>query len=186
MTTEAQQVGERRVEIRHVTTADQFLEALRAHAKVSLAARRQRWFVAVVALLVAAMAVRITPQGGSVQPAGLLIAVLLLLFGLVLAPRMTARSQQRIHEVQGERRITVDESGVSVETDHTFARFGWPAMSRYVETRRLFVLVSADKRASCLVILPKQGVDGRDESVRLRALLDGHLAGGEPRFPASS
>ncbi|MFI8087970.1 YcxB family protein [Streptomyces sp. NPDC086080] len=75
---------------------------------------------------------------------------------------------------------------MSVETDHTFARFDWPAMSRYVETRRLYVLVSADKRASCLVILPKRGVGGRDESVRSRALLDGHLAGGERRFPASS
>lgn len=169
------QVGERRVELRHMTTADQFLEALRGHAKVSRAARGQRWIVIIFAVLMAAMAVHFTSQGGYVDPVGLLLAVLFLLLGLVLVPRMTARAQQRIHEHQGERRITVDESGVCVETDHTLARFSWAAMSRYVETRRLFVLVSADKRASCLVFVPKRGTDGTDESERLRELLAAHL-----------
>jgi hypothetical protein len=46
-------------------------------------------------------------------------------------------------------------SGISIETDHTVARFAWSAMSRCLETRRLFVLLTADKGASCLISLPK-------------------------------
>ncbi|WP_432135013.1 MULTISPECIES: YcxB family protein [unclassified Streptomyces] len=175
MTTEVQQAGERRVEVRHTTTADQFREALRGHAKVSPAARRQRWSVLVVGAFLVVMAVHTTDDSIVVDPVSVFLAVLFLLFGLVGIRSMTARAQQRIHEAHGERRITVDESGVTVETAHTLTRYGWPSMSRYVETRHLFVLVSADKRASCLVILPKRGTDGTDHAAPLRDLLGAHL-----------
>ncbi|WP_432032093.1 YcxB family protein [Streptomyces antibioticus] len=171
-----------RVEVRHVSTGDEWLEALRAHTKVSSAARRRRWFAMVAALVLVAMSVRITPEGGSLDPVGLGIAALLLSL-LVLMPRAAARAQQRNHAALGERRITVDESGVCVETAHTLSRTRWSALSRYVETRRLFVLFSADKQAACLICVPKRSADGTDRSEPLRALLDAHLtrAGGHPR-----
>ncbi|MBB4897588.1 YcxB family protein [Streptomyces griseomycini] len=175
MTTAAEHVGERRVEVRHATTADEWLEALRGHAKVSPAMRRRQWSVIVVALVLAALSFRVTPEGGSLDPFGLGGAALVLLIALVLAPRAAARAQQRIHGARGERRITVDESGVCVETAHTLSRTGWPALSRYVETRRLFVLVGADEQAACLVCVPKRSTDGTDRSGPLRALLDAHL-----------
>ncbi|WP_030860923.1 YcxB family protein [Streptomyces sp. NRRL S-37] len=182
MTTDVEHVGERRVEVRHATTADEWLEALRGHGKVSPAARWRRRFVIVVALVLAAMSFRVMPEGGSLNPFGLGGAALVLLITLVLAPRAAARAQQRIHEARGERVITVDASGVCVETAHTLSRTGWAALSRYVETRRLFVLVSADEQVACLVCVPKRSTDGQDRSEPLRALLDAHLpAAGEGR-----
>ncbi|NUV65042.1 YcxB family protein [Streptomyces sp. CAI-85] len=171
-----------RVEVRHVSTGDEWVEALRAHAKVSSAARRKRWFAIVATLVLVAMSVRITPEGGSLDPVGLGIAALLLLSLLVLMPRAAARAQQRNHAALGERRITVDESGVCVETAHTLSRTRWSALSRYVETRRLFVLFSADKQAACLICVPKRSADGSDRSKPLRALRDAHLVrAGDPR-----
>ncbi|MBN0044199.1 YcxB family protein [Streptomyces actuosus] len=178
MTTEAQQVDGRRVEVRQVTTAAQYREALRGQMKVSPAARRQRMFFVVLALVMAALAVHPTPDGVGVDPVGMSLAAVWLLLGTFALRWLTARAQQRAHGHHGERRIVVDETGVSVETAHTFTRFAWPAMSRYVETRHLFVLASADKRASCVVFLPRQGVGGTDESERLRALFDAHLPRG--------
>lgn len=52
MAADAWQVGGWRVEVRHVTTADRFREALRAHARVSPAVRRQRWVAIAAAVVV--------------------------------------------------------------------------------------------------------------------------------------
>ncbi|MFR9797769.1 YcxB family protein [Streptomyces sp. MS06] len=183
MTTETPQVDERRVELRHTTTTGQFREAMRGHAKVSAAVRRQRVVVVVAAVLMAVMAVHTTPDEMYLDSVGAFFAVAFLLFGLVGLPWMTSRAQQRIHADRGEREITVEDSGVSVRTEHTLVRYGWGAMSRYVETRHLFVLVSADKRASCLVFLPKQGPDGTDESERLREIIGARLPAGRAARP---
>ncbi|MEU3090374.1 YcxB family protein [Streptomyces massasporeus] len=176
MTTASQSVGERRVELRHTATVDQYREALRAHAKVSRAARRQRWMVIAVAVLLVVSAVRLGPDGGRVYPVQLLLAVVFVLLAFVVLPRLQARRAYRTGVSRGgERRIVVDESGVSVETDHTAAHHGWPSLSRYVESRRLFVLLSGGKREACLVFVPKQDADGTDRSELLRALLMAHL-----------
>ncbi|WP_415952364.1 hypothetical protein [Streptomyces sp. KLOTTS4A1] len=174
MTAQEQQAGAARVELRHMTTAEQWLEALRGHAKVSPQARRQRLLLVLVALALVAMSVRVTATGVSVKPSAFVPAVVMLGLWLMMR-RLTARAQQRISAGLGARRITVDGSGVCVETAHVLTRFGWPAMSRYVETRQLFLLVSADKRASCLVFLPKVSADGTDRSAELRGLLDAQL-----------
>ncbi|WP_406172731.1 hypothetical protein [Streptomyces sp. NBC_00996] len=175
-----QGTDEARVELLHTATVDQFREALRAHAKVSPAARRQRWTVIVAALVIAASGVRLRPGGGTVHPLWPLTAAVFLFLVFVVSPRLRARQAHQVSAAKGGggRRIAVDGTGVSVETAHTFTRFAWPAMSRYVETRTLFVLLTADKSESCLVFLPKQSADGVDESARLRGLLGAHLTRG--------
>ncbi|MFI8346362.1 hypothetical protein [Streptomyces sp. NPDC085596] len=48
-------------------------------------------------------------------------------------------------------------------------------MPRYLETSRVFVLLSADRNATGFTVLPKHGLPDRASTDRLRTLLDRHI-----------
>ena len=101
------------------------------------------------------------------------VALVLLLLGQT---RLHARAFHRLAASKGEQRIIADESGVTVTTEQTSTTLTWQAAPRYAETPRLFVLLSGDKNASSMTLLPKRGAGGEADVDRLRALLEQRLA----------
>ncbi|MEU4350204.1 YcxB family protein [Streptomyces sp. NPDC023838] len=163
------------VQLVYRATADEFREGIRVLTKASPVGRRGKWIISVFGVVIAAPAVRIDSQGGSVNWVSLLFAVAFVTFGLVIAPRLQARRAHRHAEWEGERRVCVDAFGVTVTTRHTNGWSGWPAFSRYVETPRLFVLLSADPKRACVAFFPKRALPHPDGADRLRWILDQHL-----------
>ncbi|MFJ2783144.1 MULTISPECIES: YcxB family protein [unclassified Streptomyces] len=92
-----------------------------------------------------------------------------------LIPVTTARSVFRAVRGQGEGRALVDESGGRWITRDTDTVIRWPMLPRYVETPRLFVLLTARGASTGFAYLPKSGLAGPADADRLRALLDRHL-----------
>lgn len=166
-----------RLELSYSPTAGDFREALAARSKVSVSARRLRL------LTVVGIAFAIVAGGASWWKDGRVEAPLVvMLVGFLLirsgVPRLQARQFHRLSVARGAYRADVDDSGVSISTEQTSSTLTWQAAPRYVETPRLFVLMSGDKNASCLTLLPKRGASGPADVDRLRTVLDQHLPAG--------
>ncbi|MEW1694969.1 YcxB family protein [Streptomyces sp. NPDC091278] len=138
------------------------------------ALRRTARGACALALVIAALAL-LPPEPEprtAVLFAGLgLVAVL----AAELIPVTTARSVFRAVRGQGEGRALVDESGGRWITRDTDTVIRWPMLPRYVETPRLFVLLTARGASTGFAYLPKSGLAGPADADRLRALLDRHL-----------
>ncbi|WP_327676879.1 YcxB family protein [Streptomyces sp. NBC_00467] len=71
----------------------------------------------------------------------------------------------------GEHRVTLDPSGISTvsvrHTNHT----GWEFYGRWVEGRRVFVLLTPDVWGAGVLILPKRGLSTPQDAERVRELL---------------
>ncbi|MGW7486180.1 YcxB family protein [Streptomyces sp. NPDC054786] len=164
-----------RVELSYTPTVEDFREALSARAKVSVSFRRTRLLMAFVALCMVSVVV-LSWAGddyGDLLPAVMGLVFLLVLLGQT---RMQAKSLHRLAAAKGEQRIVADETGVTVATQQGTTSLTWQAAPRYVETPGLFVLLSGDKNASGLTLLPKRGASGPVDADRLRALLDQRLS----------
>jgi hypothetical protein len=164
------------VELVYRPTEQDWTAALRARAKVSRAAVRQR------RLLLIVVAIGVVLVGGCLGtgnadsipvPYAGVVAVAVLL--LTLGPRLQARQFMKMAALQGEFRALVDDSGVRVTTDNNSAVVGWKSQPRYVETAGQFVLLSPDKNAVGFTVLPKRGLQGSSDIGGLRAILDRHL-----------
>ncbi|MFC9324063.1 YcxB family protein [Kitasatospora sp. NPDC057015] len=159
------------VELTYRLTEEDFREALVARSKASATGRRTRLLlIAVFALAAVATALSLANEGTVDPPLVVMLLVApLLLLGL---PRLQARQFHRLAADKGEFRATVTESGITVQSEHSSSTHSWQAAPRYVETTGLFVLLSSDKNASCLTMLPKRGLAGPAEVDRLRGALD--------------
>ncbi|MET9252612.1 YcxB family protein [Streptomyces sp. NPDC003717] len=127
-----------------------------------------------VGVVIAAEVVGVAAGTGGLPPF-VLVAAVGLAVALPLTPWLQARAFQRLAEWQGEFRATVTDRGTTVATAHTTVAADWVAQPRYRETDRVFVLLSADRNATGLTVLPKRGLAGPADADRLRALLDRHL-----------
>ncbi|MFB7993919.1 YcxB family protein [Streptomyces sp. NPDC056002] len=163
-----------RVELEYQLTRQDMRQALRARAKVSAAERRLRIITAVVAVLMAANAVlRLADgRGPDFQLALGVYAVVAL---GVLRPLLMVRQFLKLATRHGGCRTLADDRGVTVTNAGGSNALNWTAASRYAETRDTFVLLSADKNASCLTVLPKRGAREAGGVDTLRALLDRHI-----------
>ncbi|WP_338496494.1 YcxB family protein [Streptomyces sp. SJL17-4] len=105
-------------------------------------------------------------------------AVEMILLGLValaaaeLAPWATARSVFLMARSQGEARAVVDEDGGRWITRDTDVVVRWAMLPQYVETPRLFVLLTARRTGTGFAYLPKSGLAGPADLDRLREILD--------------
>ncbi|MFF1401143.1 YcxB family protein [Streptomyces sp. NPDC058287] len=173
---ETDALAESVVELAYRPTVGELASALRARARTTGAGRFQRgalvWTVAVTtigALLSAA------GSGHRDTPWPLYAGVVVFIAFMTAVPWLQARRFHRLAERQGDISGTVDDTGVRLTTAHSSAGHDWHLYSRYAETPELFVLLSADKSAVGLVVLPKRAVAGPQEVDRLRAVLDRHL-----------
>ncbi|MEV0784203.1 hypothetical protein AB0I52_14760 [Streptomyces sp. NPDC050423] len=163
------------VELRYRPELRDYSVALRARNRVGVASRRQRiLMVAATACLVAATLLSLAR--GTDVPVALPVALLICFVLLVLSPWLMARQLFRFVRRQGEFRVRVDESGVSVDTDNSSVVVRWQAQPRYVETTDLFVMLSDDKNATALTVIAKRGAQDRSDVDRLREIFDRHLA----------
>ncbi|MFI6418047.1 YcxB family protein [Streptomyces sp. NPDC050842] len=93
-----------------------------------------------------------------------------------LAPWLVARSFFLAVRSQGEATAVVEEDGVRWTSRDADTTIRWALMPRYVETPRLFVLLTAKKSGSGFAYLPKRGLAGPGEADRLRAALDRNIS----------
>ncbi|WP_406503132.1 YcxB family protein [Streptomyces sp. NBC_00212] len=153
-------------------TAEDFKEALRARARASAAARRQRVIMLVCGSVALVSGIMALVTGGSL-PMPMMVGIVV--FGVLMVgmPYLQARQFHKLTANHGEYRATIADTGVTIAHQQAATTLTWQAAPRYVETPHLFVLLSTDKNASCLTILPKRGTTDVDT---LRAELDRHTA----------
>ncbi|MGW2559933.1 YcxB family protein [Streptomyces sp. NPDC001514] len=165
------------VELVYRPTADDVNQALRARLKRSLG-WRFAWVMGVFCAVIVALLILLlllTGRGlGAMPPA---VWVVMIVFPLTLwgTPRLQARAVAKHAEQQGEFRVAVDDTGILIATDNNSARYGWQSWGRYAETDGVFVLLSPDRAAIGMMVLPKRGVTGPADVDRLRVLLDRHV-----------
>ncbi|GHG72723.1 YcxB family protein [Streptomyces griseocarneus] len=155
-------------------TVDDIRSALKARTRVVPAARRTRVLVVLLAVG-AAVLQAFASQGGLTAPRAwvpVLVVGLWIVVVLAYAPTRQARAFHRTARLQGRMRTTVGAGGLASASAQSSQSMGWSLFGRYAETKDVFALLSADRRAGCLVILPKRALTAPGDLDRLRALLE--------------
>ncbi|GGY31627.1 YcxB family protein [Streptomyces omiyaensis] len=158
------------------------LADVREAVRVSLGAarwwrvlRRVAYGTAVLALLIAALELLLPgakETGTVVEMTALGVAVVAVLH---LTGWAVARAFHRAARAQGgEAGVVVDAESVRWTSREADAVIRWALLPRYVETDRLFVLLTPRSTGSGFAYLPKHGLADPDGADRLRALLDRH------------
>ncbi|MFE2286998.1 YcxB family protein [Streptomyces sp. NPDC059443] len=169
------------VELVYQTTRPELAEALRARSATTAAGRRLRLMYPVLGTLLVLFGALSMAVDGAVgaRPVGLAASGVVLWALAPFVPRLTpwllARSFGRYMEKTGEHRVLVDDSGFRVTTAASEARIGWSAQPSYVETPGSFVMLSDDKSAVAITVLPKRGIVAPADADGLRAILDRNL-----------
>ncbi|MET7857815.1 YcxB family protein [Streptomyces sp. NPDC005318] len=168
-------VAERPVELAYRPTVDDIAAAIRTRAKSTGAGLFRRRLL-IYTLVVTAVGVLLSTLGDGHRdtPWHLYLALAFIAF-MTAVPRLQARQVHRLSERQGDFRAVVDETGIRLTTAHSSATLDWHLYPRYAETPELFVLLSADKSAVGVVVLPKRGLSNPEDAGRLRAILERHL-----------
>ncbi|MFD0506403.1 YcxB family protein [Streptomyces chiangmaiensis] len=161
------------VELVYKPVARDYATALRARAGASRAGKLRK--VAFVCVLFALFMETLLALTGSHVDRGLVGWMALVVVLLLLQPWMQGRQLFRFAQRQGTFRASVADTGLTVTTDNSTVNVNWTMQPRYRETPGLFVLLSADKNATGLTILPKRGAQHPADVDRLRAILDQHL-----------
>ncbi|MDJ0385768.1 hypothetical protein [Streptomyces sp. G-G2] len=169
------------VELVYLTTRPELAEALRARSATTAAGRRLRWLYPFLGTLLVLFGALAMAADGEVtgRPVGLAAAGAALWGLSPFVPRLTpwllARSLGTYMEKTGEARVLVDDSGLRVTTAASEMRIGWAAQPTYVETPGSFVMLSDDKGAVAITVLPKRGIQAPADVDGLRAILDRNL-----------
>ncbi|MFE4975962.1 YcxB family protein [Kitasatospora sp. NPDC056651] len=160
-----------RVELVYELTAEDLRESFAAQARHTVAGRLARiapWAIAGFSALGCAL----EAADGRMAAGDVVVTVALVALALFL-PRWQLVSARRRAARRGERRAVVDGSGLSV-TDHRGSNaLTWTKLTRFMETERLFVLLS--RGGNCFVALPKRAAA---DPGALRALLERHTSAG--------
>ncbi|WP_225803546.1 YcxB family protein [Streptomyces sp. NK15101] len=150
-------------------------EAVRVRLRATVWWRLLRWAAWAAGALAFAAAGLVLFLPGDPEPAA---AAKMIVLGLVaagaaeLVPWTTAYSLFRLIGSQGEARAVVDEEGGRWTTRDTDMVIRWAMLPRYVETPRMFVLLTAKQSGTGFAYLPKRGLADPADADRLRALLD--------------
>ncbi|WP_018545235.1 YcxB family protein [Streptomyces sp. LaPpAH-108] len=162
------------VELAYRSTREDAASAVRARLRMTWL-RWGRAVLLVAAGLALGVEAALLTGGHHGLPPGELAAVVVGTVLLLVMPWAASRSLHRALERQGAFRVTVTDAGITVVTDPGTETLTWADRPRYTETERVFVLAGADRGASALTVLPKQGLPDRTDVDRLRALLDRHV-----------
>ncbi|WUP01747.1 YcxB family protein [Streptomyces sp. NBC_00272] len=147
-------------------TRDEYTEAARAAGLF----RRGRAVAALGTVFLAAASVSPSPDGLTVHPVSLGIALAYGLVVLLVLPRWAVARGFRAGRAEEEKRAVVDGTGVEVSRGGESQRIVWDEVRSYHETPRLHVFTGRSRRRTCLVVLPKRLFTGPEESELLVAL----------------
>ncbi|AZQ71476.1 YcxB family protein [Streptomyces luteoverticillatus] len=143
------------------------------------AVRSARWQRILLPVCTVLMAVGFIAPHGPGAVAGkdwIALTVMTVMVTLVLfLPTIQARALHKTARLQGPTRTTVEADGLSSASAHSSQRMAWTLFGRYVERDDVFVLMSADKRSGCLIILPKRALTAPGDIDMLRAMLDSRV-----------
>ncbi|GAA3815856.1 hypothetical protein GCM10022403_056720 [Streptomyces coacervatus] len=169
-------VAERSVELGYRLTVDDLAAAIRTRAKITRAGRFRRRLL-IFALVVTAVGVLLSTHGDGRRdtPWYLYVALMASAAFMTVVPRLQARQFHRLSERQGDFRAVVGDTGICLTTAHSSVTHDWHLYPRYAETPELFVLLSADKSAVGVGVLPKRGLSNPEDADRLRAIFGRHL-----------
>ncbi|GAA3059471.1 hypothetical protein GCM10017562_25580 [Streptomyces roseofulvus] len=167
-----------RVELAYPALPADVREAVRVALGAAAWWRGLRWLAygsAVLAFLIAALELLLPgePDAGTVaEMAGLGTAAIVV---VRLMSRAVARAFLRAARAQGgDARVVVDAEGGRWTSRDTDTVIRWAMLPRYVETDRLFVLLTPRRAGTGFAYLPKHGLADPADADRLRALLDRH------------
>ncbi|MFD5409894.1 YcxB family protein [Streptomyces nojiriensis] len=168
---------ERTVDLVYRTTTADIAQALRARDAHTAAGRRKRWAFPLAGTFGIGLGVLVMVTDGTVAgaPAGMMTAGVVLWVITLFGPRLQARAFRGLLEKSGETRAVIDGSGALVTAAACEMRIAWAAQPRYVETADAFVMLSDDKQAVSMTVLPKRGIQAPADSDALRAILDRNL-----------
>ncbi|MFI8106711.1 YcxB family protein [Streptomyces sp. NPDC086023] len=170
------------VELRYRPVAEDMVRALKVRAGTTPAGRRTR-YAPVVAVAAAALYVWLKARDGvPFDPSviGVVTGVAAFCVLLWLGPRLAARQLHRLAAGHGEYRAVVDGEGVTVTSAGGSQFIPWGAQPRYVETAELFVMLSPDRNAVGITVLPKRGLQGPADLDRLRRFFEQSLGPAAP------
>ncbi|MFE2147733.1 YcxB family protein [Streptomyces sp. NPDC059456] len=145
---------------------DEYTEAARAAGMF----RRGRVPAVLGTVFLAATGISPSPDGLSVDPVALGIAVVYGLVALLVLPRLVVASGFRSGRAGEQKRAVVDEEGITAFRGGQSQRITWDEVRWYHETPRLHVFTGRSRRRTCLVVLPKRLFTAPGESDRLAAL----------------
>ncbi|MER5709305.1 YcxB family protein [Streptomyces sp. NPDC002122] len=132
------------------------------------------WGAGVLALLVAGLA--LLPPSPEPGTTALMVALGLVAVGCAESlPWLTAQSLFRLIRAQGDATAVVDDDGGRWTSRDTETTIRWAMLPRYVETPRLFVLLTAKQSGTGFAYLPKHGLADPADADRLRAVLDRNI-----------
>jgi hypothetical protein len=168
--------AEQAVELVYRTTTADLVQAIRVRDASTPAGRRRRWLFPLAGTLSALLAaVTIADTGLSARGVGFLVGAAVMWTFTLFGTRLQARAFAGLLEKAGETRTVVDGSGLLVRTAVCETRIGWAAQPRYAETPDAFIMLSDDKRAVGVTVLPKRGLTAPADIDRLRSVLDANL-----------
>lgn len=158
------------VELRYELGQPDWSDALRARGRVRGVRGRLQGLMAPVAFAGVAWLI-----AGSVLAA--VCAFIGCVIGLVARTGVLAARHAKIGATMGSWAVTVgdsDDDAVCFTGADMATRRGWRSLGGYVETAAGFVLLSPAPYLLVVHYLPKRSL-GRDDTERLRAILDRHL-----------
>ncbi|KPI05537.1 YcxB-like protein [Actinobacteria bacterium OK074] len=158
------------VSLAYEITREDLAAAMRARLRVTKAGRPRRVIIILAGtLLVVNVVLGVTTGKWTLFP---LIWSTVVIAMMLLIPRRQIRSFHRALDLRGTHHAQVTDAGVTVTSDRGSATLNWTGIPRYTETDEVFVLLSGDKRAINLTILPKRGLQDPADATRLREILD--------------
>ncbi|MEU3610515.1 YcxB family protein [Streptomyces sp. NPDC035033] len=164
-----------RVELAYSAVLADVREAVRIRLRTTLWWRALRWAAygtAALALAIVLLELLLPgePDAGTVaKMAGLGLAAVAV---VELMGPAVALVFFRAVRAQGDVRAVLDDDSGRWTSRDTDTAIRWAMLPRYVETDRLFVLLTAGQAGSGFAYLPKHGLAGPADADRLRALLD--------------
>ncbi|WP_370412689.1 YcxB family protein [Streptomyces fradiae] len=163
------------VELIYTPTRADVVAALVARARKTRQARVMRWLCVYTTVMCLVLVVLKAGSGNvpGAVPWGLLAPVVAAL--PAAQRRSSARQALKRLAPLGEFRTVVSDEGVHAAARGLERRTAWSAHPRYAEGAELFVLLTADRSATGLVVLPKRGLADPADVDRLRTLLDRNI-----------
>ncbi|MFD0037985.1 YcxB family protein [Streptomyces anulatus] len=165
------------VQLTYVATWREISDGLKMqlrHSPVGRWCHRILW--GLCAILGVATAANVMTKGVDAAGVGVWKILLIAYLSLVAFRWLMALALLGYARHLGEHRVTVDDSGIRTATERHANDTAWRFYGRYVEGRRVFVLLTPDVWGTGVMVLPKRGLDAPQDSEPLRELLARHLA----------
>ncbi|WP_405557674.1 hypothetical protein [Streptomyces sp. NBC_01171] len=152
-------------------TREEFDEALAATGWW----RRLRWLFVVAAAVMAALSLKPSADGNSINAGLLMLALVYGALGMFL-PSMLAGRMFRADQATGEKQAVIDDTGCVISRgSEELMRVPWRTMSRYYESELVYVVTGRLGWKRGLLIVPKRLLTTTGETELVSVLLEASL-----------